>query len=279
MSRPPLPTPPPWIHWLRRHTLRLGRTRAVLALTALVTLSSLAVTLAVVWALGGNPAIAAACVLASTLLLTPLIGGVLLGLVFDLEAMRAELDILAARDELTEVYNRRHFMVMAEREWARCRRYDMPAALLLFDADHFKQVNDNHGHLAGDLLLREIARAAGATLRQADVLGRFGGEEFIVFLPHADQLGALDAAERIRERVSGLQLEWNGAMVRTTVSVGVATLDTAHDTLASWIQDADRALYAAKDAGRNCVRSLPQPLPGRRKGGLSSPESAKRAPE
>jgi diguanylate cyclase len=179
----------------------------------------------------------------------------LMRLLFDLEAARVQLDVLATRDELTGVYNRRQFLVLADREWARCRRYDMGAALLMLDVDHFKRVNDLHGHLAGDLMLREIARAAADTLRHADFMGRFGGEEFIVFLPHTDTLGALDVAERIRERVAALSLAWRGQQVRTTMSVGVATLDGDHESVGALIADADRALYTAKHAGRNCVRT------------------------
>jgi diguanylate cyclase (GGDEF)-like protein len=127
--------------------------------------------------------------------------------------------------------------------------------MLMLDVDHFKRVNDLHGHLAGDLMLREIARAIADTLRHADFLGRFGGEEFIVFLPHTDTLGALDVAERIRERVAKIALEWRGERVTTTLSVGVSTLGSEHDTVGALIADADRALYTAKNAGRNCVRT------------------------
>ena len=229
-------------------------------LTAVVSLLALTIThLILTLAGGGDRWAASAAALLCALLLTPLIAWPLMRQLCELEAARARLDVLATRDELTGVHNRRQFLVLADREWSRCRRYDMSAALLMIDVDHFKAVNDTHGHLAGDLMLREIARAAGETLRQPDLLGRFGGEEFVIFLPHADPLGALDAAERIRERVAQLSLEWKGRVVRTTVSVGVATLDFAHDSLANLIHEADQALYAAKDAGRNCVRSGPPP--------------------
>ena len=209
--------------------------------------------------LGGAPSLALPVAVAalSAAVITPLLAWPLLQMCIDLEAMRAQLDVLATRDELTGVHNRRHFLVLADREWSRCRRYEMGAALLMVDVDLFKRVNDVHGHLAGDLMLRKIARAVGDTLRQPDLLGRFGGEEFMVFLPHADPLGALDAAERIRERVAELSLDWRGLTVQATVSVGVVALDASHDSLATLIQDADQALYAAKDAGRNCVRSVP----------------------
>ncbi len=243
-----------------RFALGLGPLRATLALTLAATTLALGLAL-VVRALAGDmpPLPTLALALVGVAIVTPLVAWPLLQLLVDLEARRAHLDILATRDELTGTHNRRLFLVLADREWARCRRYDMAAAMLMIDVDHFKQINDRHGHLAGDLMLRTIARAIGDTLRQPDLLGRYGGEEFVVFLPHADPLGALDAAERIRDCVAQLSLEWKSQVVRATVSVGVATLDNSHDSLAGLIYDADQALYAAKDAGRNCVRTLPPP--------------------
>ena len=163
----------------------------------------------------------------------------------------------ATRDDLTGLHNRRHFMALAERELARCRRYQTAGALLLVDADHFKRVNDAHGHACGDALLREITRVAQTSLRQPDLLARFGGEELIVFLPQTDPLGALDVADRIRERVSAIKLPWQGAHIRSTVSIGVAAVDPSHATLDLLLQEANAALFAAKEAGRNCVRAAP----------------------
>ena len=181
--------------------------------------------------------------------------------------------VQATQDELTGVSNRRHFMTLAEREIARCRRYTTSGALLLVDADHFKRVNDQHGRACGDALLREITRVTQASLRQPDVLARFGGEELIIFLPHTDPLGALDVADRIRERVSELKLAWQTAQVRATVSIGVAALDSGHASLDALIHDANTALFAAKEAGRNCVRAAPiQP----RRSGETSPVPTRR---
>jgi len=248
--------------WLRaqRWVLAQGPRRATLALTLAAGVMALGLASVLAWLTGAAPllptlAVATLCALT----IAPLWGWPLLQLLFDVERRRAQLDVLATRDELTGVHNRRQFLVLADREWSRCRRYEMAAALLMVDVDHFKDVNDEHGHLAGDLMLREIARAVGDTLRQPDLCGRFGGEEFIVFLPHADSLGALDAAERIRERVAQLSFEWKGQSVGATVSVGMAALDQSHESLSALIQDADEALYAAKDAGRNCVRTVLSP--------------------
>ncbi|HEX6707241.1 MAG TPA: GGDEF domain-containing protein [Albitalea sp.] len=251
-------TEPLWFRWLSRTILRLGLARATAALTALVTVLALAIAESVILVLGrGNPWIAALSATLCSVLLTPLIGSFVLRLVFELDRARQQLTVLATHDDLTGVHNRRHFMSVVQREWDRARRYTTPAALLLIDADHFKRVNDTHGHLCGDELLRCIAQTVADQLRQADVLARFGGEELIVFLPHTDPLGALDVAERIRERVQSLVVPWQTITVSTTVSIGVAPLRNELPSLDWMIHEADTALYAAKSDGRNCVRTLP----------------------
>jgi diguanylate cyclase (GGDEF)-like protein len=163
----------------------------------------------------------------------------------------------AMHDPLTGVYNRRYLDEHLKSEFAFAARHGSSLSLLLIDADHFKRVNDEHGHLCGDELLRSIAKTVSGSLRQADVLARFGGEELIVFLPHTDPLGALDVAERIRERVQALSVTWRSAFVSTTVSVGVAPMRAELPSLDWMIHEADTALYAAKSDGRNCVRTLP----------------------
>lgn len=247
-----------WFRGLSRRLARLGTVRATALLTLVVFVCSLAIAQSIISIAGrGDRVLATVITSVCALVLTPLVGSLVLGLAFKLEQARARLAVLATQDDLMGVHNRRHFMELAEREWARARRYDTDTAVLLIDADHFKRVNDTHGHLAGDALLREIARVTAQSLRQPDVLARFGGEELIVFLPHTDPLGALDVAERIREHVGALRLVWHGKTVGTTVSVGVATLGSTHGSLDALIHDADTALYEAKEAGRNCVRAAP----------------------
>lgn len=250
--------PQGWQVWATKLVLHLGLVGSVVALTAAVTLAALLISQLVISVLGqGNRLIAALSSTLCSLVLTPLVGTMVLRLVIELEKVRQQLNVLATLDDLTGVHNRRHFMSMVEREWQLARRHRLASAMLLIDADHFKLVNDTHGHLCGDHLLCEIARAVREALRQADVLGRFGGEELIVFLPHTDPLGALDVAERIRERVQSLSVAWNGATVATTVSIGVAPLRFELPSLDWMVHEADTALYAAKSAGRNCVRTLP----------------------
>jgi diguanylate cyclase len=249
---------PTWFRRLSALVLRQGLRKATLLVTLLVTLLAVLIAQLVISVAGhGDRLIAAVSATLCSVLLTPPIGAFMLRLVFELERARERLTVLATHDDLTGIYNRRHFMALVQREWDRARRYDTAAALLLVDADRFKAINDTHGHLCGDELLRQIARAAAGSLRQADVLARFGGEELIVFLPHTDALGALDVAERIREKVQALVIDWRGTPVHTTVSVGVAPLRGELPSLDWMIHEADTALYAAKADGRNCVRTLP----------------------
>jgi len=164
-----------------------------------------------------------------------------------------------ARDALTGAYTQLHFVAAADREWSRIRRHGEDAALLMVDVDHFKRLNDEHGTAAGDAMLVEITRLASSTLRPYDLLSRFGGGVLVVYLPHTDPLGALDVAERIRERVAGLRLPWQGKSVKATISVGVAGIGSGHAGLDAVIGDAGAALREAKGAGRNCVRAAPIP--------------------
>ena len=164
-----------------------------------------------------------------------------------------------ARDALTGAYTQTHFVAAADREWSRIRRHGEDAALLMIDIDHFKRLNDEHGMACGDAMLVEITRLASATLRPYDLLSRFGGGVLVVYLPHTDPLGALDAAERIRDRVAALRLDWQGKKVKATVSVGATGIGVGHAALDAVIADAGTALREAKAAGRNCVRAAPIP--------------------
>jgi diguanylate cyclase (GGDEF)-like protein len=136
--------------------------------------------------------------------------------------------------------------------------------VLILDIDHFKQINDTHGHAAGDAVLRECARAWQGTLREQDVLGRIGGEEFCAFLPETTREGALHSAERLREATSRLKFPGRGGefSFSVTVSVGVAALGTSDEQLAQLIDRADGALYVAKQRGRDRVEFDDASRPG-----------------
>lgn len=159
------------------------------------------------------------------------------------------------------VLQRALFFQWAEREWARSRRYGSGAALLLVDVDRFGRLCDARGTAAGEAVLAALLRNTAATLRAADVLTRFSDGQMAVFLAPADATGALDVAERIRQRAEGLDTGVGGQPVRITVSLGVAHLRPAHPNLQSLVEDAQDALAAARQAGGNCVRAAPvEPL-------------------
>ena len=169
-------------------------------------------------------------------------------------AAQAELRRLASIDELTGVANRRWFTAMANRELERCRRFNHQLSLLMIDVDHFKRVNDTHGHAVGDEVLKAFTRVLEGNLRSVDLLGRLGGEEFAVLLPESDHNAATHTAERLRAAVEGLEFPLEeGGNLKITTSVGISILANVGENLDSLLARADNALYIAKREGRNRV--------------------------
>lgn len=164
-----------------------------------------------------------------------------------------EVKRLATIDEVTGIANRRRLFELGEFEFERARRYKKPLAAVLLDIDHFKQVNDTYGHHAGDRVLAALARAIQAGVRQIDLFGRYGGEEFVLLLPEADLAAAAEVAERLCARVENLRIQTDRGVLQVTVSLGVAMLTPGVPSLANLIDRADQAMYAAKQAGRNRV--------------------------
>lgn len=172
---------------------------------------------------------------------------------------KTELERLATTDSLTGLANRRHLFVILEQEVYRAQRYGTTLSLIMFDIDHFKHVNDNWGHAAGDHVLRGIARETHQILRKTDQAGRYGGEEFVVVLPETDLLEALLLAHRLSEQISGTVItREQGESLSVTVSMGVAALVPGEDGN-ELICRADQALYRAKQNGRNRVETAPDP--------------------
>jgi diguanylate cyclase (GGDEF)-like protein len=163
-----------------------------------------------------------------------------------------QLTTQASTDELTALANRRCFMERLSDEISRTRRYGHGLTVLLLDVDHFKKVNDVHGHSAGDEVLRCIARTLTTYARESDLVARYGGEEFAALLPSTEESGARALAERVRAGIETLALEWEGRPIPVRASLGVASLRET-DTLGVLLSRADQALYAAKEAGRNRV--------------------------
>ncbi len=166
---------------------------------------------------------------------------------------------LAAQDELTGLANRRAILAALDRDVARAQRTREPMALMMLDIDHFKQVNDRHGHLAGDAVLRTVVGVLRERVRAQDMLGRYGGEEFLVVLPDTTQEGAHQLALQLCEAVEAAPCQWRGVQIPVTVSIGVVGGRlAASDHWDLLVHAADSALYRAKQGGRNRVGLAPE---------------------
>ena len=161
--------------------------------------------------------------------------------------------LLSETDDLTGVMNMRGFSIAANRLFGQALRYKRAATILMIDSDNLKAVNDTYGHEAGNRLLRQLTRLVQAELRYTDVLARYGGDEFVVLLPETPAAGALEVAGRICDAVAGVALDLDGKRVNSTVSIGVASHPADGNSLDSLVSRADRAMYQAKQNGRNRV--------------------------
>lgn len=173
------------------------------------------------------------------------------------ESFQKQMYDAALRDGLTHVFNKKYLLDRMESELTYAQRHGTPLSLLMLDVDHFKSVNDVHGHLAGDFVLTRIAKLASSTVQNDGVFARYGGEEFSALCRGADVDAAVSLAERIRSTIAASAFEFDGKTIPITVSVGVATFPLAPaQTTTELIAAADQALYDAKRGGRNrvCVR-------------------------
>lgn len=177
----------------------------------------------------------------------------------ELRALQVRLQNLAIHDPLTGLYNRLYLDDALERELLRSRRSAQPIGLVMADLDHFKRINDSHGHLAGDRILREIARLLATQARASDICCRFGGEEFLLILPQMSKGKALERAERMRQAVAAMEFRVGSSVLRITASFGVASFPDDGSTADELLATADNALYAAKAAGRNRVEAAQAP--------------------
>lgn len=189
-------------------------------------------------------------------------GGLLFGFFYwlvgeigaQLERQRRTLADLAMRDGLTKLLNHRTFYELLEKEVARAQRYNKPLAMLMLDIDHFKRVNDNYGHVAGDMILAGLSGVVNSKVRNVDSACRYGGEEISVILPETGMDGAAQVAERIRLAIEGYRFDiGEGKSIDITVSIGVSSLPPKATSVAKLVAVADKALYEAKEGGRNRV--------------------------
>ena len=186
----------------------------------------------------------------------------LLGITRDItehKLFQQKLEQQARTDFLTCVNNRRYFMELAELELSRAIRYKTPLSLYMMDIDFFKDINDLHGHKAGDMVLIKLGKVCKETLREVDIIGRIGGEEFAILLPETDKDKAFEAAERLREAINNAQVPLEGGLpIRFTVSIGVTSMVSLEDNLDVLLNRADKGLYQAKKNGRNNVCTVMQ---------------------
>jgi two-component system chemotaxis response regulator CheY len=171
-----------------------------------------------------------------------------------LEEAHVKIKAMAETDELTQLPNRRTVLQRLDEEISRAERYGHPLSIVLLDIDHFKDVNDTYGHPAGDTVLRQTAKKLSGAIRDTDLLGRYGGEEFLAVLAQTDLPGARKLAERIRTEIESHVFDLgNGTNLRKTVSLGASTWNHGSDSADELIARADAALYLAKEGGRNRV--------------------------
>ncbi len=189
--------------------------------------------------------------------------GVQISVTYENARLYARMEEMATTDLLTGVYNRHQLLTLAQQEYEQARRYQRPMSLVMLDADHFKQINDTYGHPVGDQALRGLAACCKQVVRAADIVGRYGGEEFMLVMPETRLAQAVAAAERLRQSVALMRMPEVGSLPVITVSLGVASLDLSRDeSLDYLIKRADDSLYAAKAAGRNRVCNLDEVPPG-----------------
>ncbi len=167
-------------------------------------------------------------------------------------AYHEEIYRMTIMDGLTRAYNKRFFLEQLEREMARCARFDRPLHLLMFDIDHFKRINDEFGHIAGDFVLRELAGMIQTMTRREETFARYGGEEFAIIIPEAPTGKVRRYAEKMRRDVAKREFCFEDRIIPVTISVGVAAMPGSDDPQA-FIQAADMKLYEAKRSGRNRV--------------------------
>ena len=168
------------------------------------------------------------------------------------DSLVKDLEKKSILDPLTGCYNKKEITILLERFLREFLRYSNPLSILMCDIDHFKRVNDTYGHLAGDFVLREVAKIIKNNIRQSDACGRFGGEEFLILLPNTKLIGAMKLAERIRNNIKNKDFIFEHKKIKVTISIGITSASKS-DSVFSLIERVDEALYEAKRKGRDRV--------------------------
>ncbi len=168
-----------------------------------------------------------------------------------------KLKTLAMLDGLTKILNRRHFLDLCIRELCLAKKNGRSVSVIMMDLDHFKQINDTYGHEAGDITLKTATEVCRKSLRAFDLFGRYGGDEFVVFLPETSFATAYQMAERLRKNIEDISIKLDESLITVTASFGIASVEKVGNVkLDELLKKADEALYRAKEAGRNCVAKI-----------------------
>jgi len=248
---------------MKRLVLKLGARNTVL----MITVASILISVAVTFVVTGVTALSAVTqtslirviviAILVPLLVAPMISIPLVGLIFQISQLEAEMRVLATYDALTKLLNRRVFMERAEYAFSIAKREKQNFSILAVDLDFFKLVNDQYGHTAGDEVLATFGNLIRKISRDSDIAGRVGGEEFTFFLPNTTAAEAENFAERLHATVKDTVVNYHGAQIRFTVSIGLASFTGNNpSSLDSLLQFADSALYEAKKSGRNRTSKL-----------------------
>ncbi len=178
------------------------------------------------------------------------------------QAAMKKLEMVSRVDGLTQLFNRSHWQSRLAEEFSRAGRYQAPLSLVMFDLDHFKSVNDTHGHLGGDAVLVQVSGLIKAALRDSDIAGRYGGEEFGIVLPNTNAEGARVVAERLRNTIQATPVSFDKILIPVTASIGISEFSLQLKDAEEFIANADAALYQAKESGRNRVMIYDQIMGG-----------------
>lgn len=171
----------------------------------------------------------------------------------ELEKANADLALLSQVDGLTNLFNRNHWQKCIETEFKRYARHRQTSTLVMLDIDKFKIVNDKYGHTVGDDVIKHLAQVISEQVRETDITGRYGGEEFVIFLSGTKADDAMTFTERLRKTVESSVFIYNDIEIKYTISIGVAELLPAYDSVSQWLENVDKALYESKNNGRNRV--------------------------
>ena len=233
---------------IRKLLIRLGLLRSTLALTVLSMLISVILTGVIGSLTGRRPSqVGLWIAIIVPAIVAPIYSVPFMRLLIRLDGAESRLRELSRQDGLTGLYNRAHFIELSERELERTLRYGEPFSVAILDIDGFAQINDLHGHSAGDKLLQAVGEVCLRNLRQTDVVARFGGDEFALLLPSTGEKSAQVCVERICKILAGTPIHYYGRELRFTVSAGAATYDKSCTELDMILQQADKALCQAKE--------------------------------